>query len=180
MITESDTLTMNKSVLQVSRTMHYLQDKAQAWKTFCMAYFGPNSYTALEAESWITWIDKHFNELQEIKQSRIGFLSATFDGRGKDVSKFLAQLELTFPFYLLKCRRAVSFPFYLLKCRRASYTARLCTSANNEYFVFSFSFFVTEYSEIHVLVKLSTQLNLPRGICAYISLGSFSAVLVNK
>ena len=167
MITESDTLTMNKSVLQVSRTMHYLQDKAQAWKTFCMAYFGPNSYTALEAESWITWIDKHFNELQEIKQSRIGFLSATFDGRGKDVSKFLAQLELT-------------FPFYLLKCRRASYTARLCTSANNEYFVFSFSFFVTEYSEIHVLVKLSTQLNLPRGICAYISLGSFSAVLVNK
>ena len=78
-ITENDTLTMNKSVLQVARTMHFLQDKARAWKTFCSEYFGPNSYTAQEAEGWSTWIDEHFNELQEIKQSRDKYLPAKIE-----------------------------------------------------------------------------------------------------
>eukprot|EP00956_Cyclotella_meneghiniana_P040920 scaffold209200_cov45-Cyclotella_meneghiniana.AAC.1 len=69
-ITEADTLNLNKSVLQVSKTMHYLQDKAKAWSTFCEAYFGDDSYVHLEADSWVTWIDENFNELQEIKATR--------------------------------------------------------------------------------------------------------------
>ena len=69
-ITEVDTVNMNKSILQVSRTIHYLQDKTRAWSVFCAEYFGPHSYTALEADSWNTWIEENFNELQEIKASR--------------------------------------------------------------------------------------------------------------
>ena len=66
-ITEQDTLALNKDVLPISRTMHYLQDKTKAWSVFCTAYFGESSYFAIEAERWHTWMEENFNELQEIK-----------------------------------------------------------------------------------------------------------------
>ena len=69
-ITEVDTVSLNKSILSVSKTMHYLQDKVRAWACFCAEYFGDESYVALEAGGWNTWIDKNFNDLQEIKASR--------------------------------------------------------------------------------------------------------------
>ena len=69
-ITEVDTLTINKSILPISRTLHYLFDKVTAWKVFCNAYFGEQSYVAMEAESWRLWVEENFNALQEIKASR--------------------------------------------------------------------------------------------------------------
>jgi hypothetical protein len=69
-ISENDTLTLNKSVLPISRTMHYLQDKAHAWEVFCKTYFGDISWTYLSAQTWKQWIDDNFSKLQEIRASR--------------------------------------------------------------------------------------------------------------
>eukprot|EP00956_Cyclotella_meneghiniana_P016825 scaffold26896_cov44-Cyclotella_meneghiniana.AAC.1 len=69
-INENDSTNMHKSILQVSRTLHFLLDKSKAWTTFCMEFFGIHSYVALEAEGWTTWISENFIELQEIKSSR--------------------------------------------------------------------------------------------------------------
>lgn len=78
-ISENDTLTLNKSVLPISRTMHYLQDKAHAWEVFCKAYFGDISWTYLSAQTWKQWIDDNFSKLQEIRASRDRDLSVKLE-----------------------------------------------------------------------------------------------------
>ena len=68
-ITEVDTISINKSILPISRTLHYLQDKTKAWAIFCKEYFGPLSLIGQEAQSWATWLEENFNELQETRAS---------------------------------------------------------------------------------------------------------------
>jgi hypothetical protein len=61
-ITETDTLTLHKSILPVSRTMYYLQDKVNAWSSFCKRFFGEQSWVSLDTTSWENWIDKNFSD----------------------------------------------------------------------------------------------------------------------
>ena len=69
-ISEIDTTTMHKSILPLSRTLHYLQDKAHAFEVLVREYFGENSWVHRDAAMWTSWIDDNFHELQEIRASR--------------------------------------------------------------------------------------------------------------
>lgn len=69
-ITEADTLSLNKSILPLSRTLHYLLDKLEAWAAILSATFGPESFPSLEAASWNVWLKENFRDLQEIKITR--------------------------------------------------------------------------------------------------------------
>jgi len=69
-ITENDTNTMHKSVLPVSRTMHFLQDKMKAFQIVVGEYFGTNSWVYNDATMWVTWIEDNFSTLQEIRAQR--------------------------------------------------------------------------------------------------------------
>ena len=69
-ITETDTDKMNKSVMPFSRTLHFLQDKADAHAVFLDEYCGPNSLIAREANNWADYIRDNFSELQDIKTHR--------------------------------------------------------------------------------------------------------------
>ena len=66
-ITEQDTLALNKNILPISRTLHYLQDKAHAWFIFCKHYYGDLKYLSREAEAWYEWIKENFNALQDTR-----------------------------------------------------------------------------------------------------------------
>ena len=78
-ISELDTDRLNKSVLPISRTIHYLQDKANAFAGVTSAYFGPSSFASIESHAWADWITTHFNELQEIKATRDPLLPARIE-----------------------------------------------------------------------------------------------------
>ena len=60
-ITEADTDKMNKSVMPFSRTLHFLQDKADAHAVFLDEYCGPNSLIAREANNWADYIRDNFS-----------------------------------------------------------------------------------------------------------------------
>jgi hypothetical protein len=66
-ITETQTESLNKSILPISRTLYYLLDKAHAWSVIMEAMFGPESFIAIEAASWHNWITENFGDLQEIR-----------------------------------------------------------------------------------------------------------------
>jgi ferredoxin len=65
-ITETQTESLNKSILPISRTLYYLLDKAHAWAVIMEAMFGPNSFIAIEASSWHNLFTENFGDLQEI------------------------------------------------------------------------------------------------------------------
>jgi hypothetical protein len=69
-ISEADTDKLNKTVMPFSRTLHYLQDKADAQAAFFDEYCGPDSLIAREANNWAEYIRDNFSELQEIKNHR--------------------------------------------------------------------------------------------------------------
>lgn len=78
-ISELDTEIMHKSILTVSRTNHYLQDKIHAFEVFTGAYFGEESWIHKDASLWAEWIDENFNDLQEIRASRDPDLAAKLE-----------------------------------------------------------------------------------------------------
>jgi hypothetical protein len=71
-ITEADTDKLNKTVMPFSRTLHFLQDKADAdaHAVFLDEYSGPNSLIAREANNWAEFIRDNLSELQDIRTHR--------------------------------------------------------------------------------------------------------------
>jgi hypothetical protein len=53
-----------------SRTLHFLQDKADIQAVFYDEYCVPNTLVAQEANNWADYIRDNFSELQDIKNHR--------------------------------------------------------------------------------------------------------------
>lgn len=69
-ISEMDTEAMHKSILPLSRTLHYLQDKAHAWEVIVKEFIGNDTWMHRDARMWHEFIRDNFHELQEIRGTR--------------------------------------------------------------------------------------------------------------
>lgn len=70
-ISKLDTEAMHKSVLPLSRTLYYLQDKAHAWEVLTQAFVGDDTWVHQDAAMLREFVaNSNFDELQEIIGTR--------------------------------------------------------------------------------------------------------------